>query len=479
MKKRISIVLPIVILLSLVIPLQLVMAQNATGETWTSAISYVNTSSSSGSMTVTFYDGSTSYPSSPIAVTGHQNGTIYVGSISTTPALPSGFKGSAVLSSTVPMAVVEINYSVDNPDTYSRTYYSGFGVGQANHTVYVTTVEKTKWDDVTTSRIGVQNVDSSNTANITLHFIERGETTPDLQVTKSIAPQASYVFSMLDADFSSIPDSWTGSLKITTDPQVDILAAAMQTSGNNRYAYTFESVKTGENTIYVPTMLCHYSADDQVSYYAVQANGGTANVTIRHYDRDTGAQLGTTFGPVELTDGAKYIINPCNEGGVPSGAIGSSKVSSTGAPVNVIVKVNGATGLRTAYIAVGTGANNVALPFVSWDDVTTAGLRTYIAVMNIDDSDSGEDITATYYNQNGTEKRTHTLASISDPLAPFQKANSSLNWGSGGVNEDWQGAVIIESDVPVFVTVRTQRAYTTIPPISQLGEDYTGIPFTP
>jgi hypothetical protein len=474
MRKKVTILVSVVLLIVLFVPAQLVMAQNATAETWTSAIVYFNTSGDTGSMIITFHDGSTSYPSASMAVNGHQNGTVLVGSVSTTPSLPSSFKGSAVLSATVPLAVVHYDYSQGNPDTYDRAWYTGFDSSQAAPTIYVPTVEKTKWSQVTTSRVGIQNIEPSNDANVTLHFYNIGETSAFWTKTQTIAPSASYVFSLLDPDFSSIPGNWSGSLKITTSPSADILAAAEQTAGARRYAYAFEGVEAGANTIYVPTMLCHYGSNDQTSYYAVQAAGGTANVAVKHYDKFTGLQVGTTYN-VSISDGSKDIINVCLKGDAPNGSIGSSIVTSTGAPVNVIVKVNGTNGLRTAYIAQGSGSTEVALPYVSYNDDKTADFRSYIAVMNISETTSGQNIVATYYNEDGTVKTTHILATPTTQLGPLQKANSHLGLLGAG---NWKGAVKITSDVPIFVTVRSHKTYTGLEPeAAQMGEDYSAVSY--
>ncbi|MFC2042754.1 hypothetical protein ACFLUA_01195 [Chloroflexota bacterium] len=470
-----TILVSVVMLMVLFAPAQLVMAQNATAETWTSAIVYFNTSGDTGSMDLTFYDGATSYPAASMAVNGHQNGTILVGSISTTPSMPSSFKGSAVLSASVPLAVVHYDYSQGNPDTYDRAFYSAFDLSQANNEIYITTVEKTAHSQVTTSRVGVQNVETSASANVTLHFINVGETTAFFTKAQTIAPSASYVFSLLDADFSTIPNNWSGSLKITTSPSALILAAAEQTAGARRYAYSFEGVKSGEYTINVPTMLCHYGSEDQTSYIAIQANGGDANVTVKHYDKFTGLQIGSTYGPVSVPNGSKEVVNPCIKGAVPYGAVGSSIITAAVFPVNVSVKVNGTTGLRTAYIAQGTGTETVALPYVSYHNDKYTDFRTYISVMNVDTVD-GENIVATYYNEDGTVKTTHTLATGTTKLGPLQKVNTQLGLLGGG---NWKGAVMITSDVDIFVSARSHKGFTGLEAnAAQMGEDYTGIPVT-
>jgi hypothetical protein len=471
MKKRLFRLLIAATCMSLAVPLYTVFAQSATNQTWSSEIAYFNTEAASGTLNVTFYDGSGSAHSiDAISLNPHQSGTLLVGSIS---ALGSDFTGSAVLSADVEIAAVYIEFvSGAESNSYDRKIYNGFLPGQASSTFYLPTVLKKAFG--ATSQIGIQNVSSSQNAELTMEFYAAGQTTPTKTLNETLLPQSSHIFSMNEV---AVSDGFTGSLKITSSGG-QVVASAEETWDSDRFAYSFEGIASGANRIFVPTMLCRYGPGLSISYYAIQAVGGTAEVVIKHYDRDTGELLEET-DPIEISDGAKSSQNPCTNG-VADGAIGSSIIESTGAPIIVVVKVaDESGGIRTAYLGEGTGSTLLALPYVRWNDDSSAEFLSYIAVMNIGDSNA-TDIQAHYYNSSGTLIITHVLADADNPLAPLVKVNThAVAAGAVDGNGNFTGAVIIESDQPVLVTVRAARDVSGLGSINMFAEDYTGIPIGP
>jgi hypothetical protein len=330
--------------------------------------------------------------------------------------------------------------------------------------------------------VGVQNIENTVITS-TLEFFRVGEITPTLTITQTIDPQASYVFTMTNPTLESLGDDFSGSLKVSSTGRV--VAASEETQESGRAAYAFEGVAGGATTVYVPTMLCNWKGTNGkfTSYYAVQAIGGAATVDFQHIDRDTGAVLGSETG-VNIADGAKVSKSPCDQG-VPNGAIGSSVITATSGQIVVIVKVVAVgkgtsgqlSGTRTAYLGESSGATAVALPLVRWHEDPAAGFRSYIAVMNIGGADA-TDIVATYYNADGTVAATHILADASNPLQHQQKVNTWITLADPSFTGDFEGAVIIQSDQNVLVTVRNQKNVTGIEVI-QFGEDYVGIPIVP
>jgi len=468
-KRNKILIISLLLTLGAMIPLYLVLAQSATGQTWTSTIAYMNVENTSGSLTVTFFDSAgVAYPSDSIALNSYQSGTLLVGSVS---SLSDGFAGSAVMSSTVKLAAVYIE-SVSGAESanYDRKMYNGFTPGMASNTYYVPTVLKAKFGS--TSQVGIQNVDSSVDAEATLEFFAVGSITPSLTLDRTIQPQSSYVFSMADVALSN---GFSGSLKITTTGG-QIVASAQETYDADRFAYAFEGVSQGSTKVFVPTMLCRFGTEQQISYYAVQAVGGTANVTMKHYRRSDGAQVGTTYN-FSVGDGGKQSVNPCDHGVVPSGSIGSSVIETTGAPVIVIVKIVAGNGMRTAYIAEGTysvpGSAEVFLPYVRWDDDSSADYRSYIAVQNIGDTNA-TDIQALYYDQTGSLVATHVLASGGSPLLPLQKVNTQADSAGAKSAGIFSGSIRVISDQPVLVVVRNQIS-VDLGATTRFSEDYTGI----
>jgi hypothetical protein len=228
-------------------------------------------------------------------------------------------------------------------------------------------------------------------------------------------------------------------------------------------------------------MLCRYGAEQQISFYAIQALDSEVTITMRHYDKVTGGQLGDDFVET-IPAGGKASRNPCAHGVVPDGSIGSSVIESVGGDIIVLVKVNGDDGMRTAYIAEGsyavTGTVSVYLPWIQWNDDATLGYQSYIAIQNIGDANA-ESIQALYYKNDGTLVATHVLADVGSPVVPLQKVNtfahaSSAGAAEGGPPQEFSGAVIIVSDQPILVTARNQTD-VDLGGVTRFSEDYSGI----
>jgi hypothetical protein len=468
-----------VLCMAIAVPLYSVFAQSATNQTWTSEIAYFNTEDASGTLNITFYDSNGDVTSTdPIPLSPYQSGTLLIGSIS---SLGSDFSGSAVMSADVQIAAVYVEFvSGAESDDYDRKIYTGFFPGNASNTFYIPTVLKKAFG--ATSQVGIQNVDASLSAPLKLEFFVPGEPTAfytDESVT--LDPQSAYIFSM--NDYASLPDGFSGSLKVTSTGG-DIVGSSEETWDEDRFAYSFEGVASGETKVYVPTMLCRFGPGLSISYYALQAIGGEANVIMRHYDRNTGMQVGEDFSlPEPLPDGGKASLQPCRDGGVPDGSIGSSVIESTGAPIIVTVKVaDEAGGIRTAFIGQGTGAMQQALPYVRWNVDTQADFLSYIAVMNIGESDATE-VSAYYYDASGTWVATHKIAdpeNAETAIPPLLKRNTNaVTAGAVDGEGNFAGAVIITSDQPVLVTVRAAKEVSELGMINMFAEDYTGIPIVP
>jgi hypothetical protein len=438
----------------------MVSAQSATNSAvWTSGITYQNTTGASGIVTVNMYDDAgASYATASMPLAPYGSGTVQVGTVSTVPALPVSYQGSAVLSSDVNIAATYVQY--DNAAQYGRMFYKSFTSSNASNNFYVSTFLKSNFGF--TSKVGVQNV-SASTASVTVKFISAATLSVVHTETRNVPSQASFIFS--GKDIAALGAAFNGSVEISSNQPV--VAVSEETEDDGRAAYAFEGVAGGATKVNVPTMLCNFDGGGGVtytSYYAIQAVGAASNFKITHYDK-TGAQVGMVTDSISAS-GGKKSKNPCADG-VPSGAIGSSVIEATSGQLIVIVKVVGSNGLRTAYVAEATGATKVALPYVRWSTVDT-GYRTYVAAMNV--SATSATVTAKYYNEAGTLVATHSLGTV----LPGSKVNTQWQNASGS-NTAFTGSVIIESTQPVLVTARSQ-AVVSLGTVTNVGEDYTGIP---
>jgi hypothetical protein len=421
-------------------------------------------------MEVVYYAGATTYTAGPFALAPHKAGSLYIGSTS----VPNGFAGSAVLSADVPIVATYVQFVV-TPETgnYGRMMYNGFDASQAGTTFYVPTVLNFSGTG-STSRIGVQNIENS-AIDARLRFYPKGVATPALTLTQSILGQASYVFS---ASSIGLPASFDGSLVITGTGR--IVAASEETDNAGRGAYAFEGSAAGAMAAYMPTMVCRGSAEQQISYYAIQNTSTSvdASVVITYYN--TAGSVVGTMPPTVIAPGGKLSRNPCQDG-VPDGTAGSAQIVSTGAPIIAIGKVKANNGMATAFVGQASGATKVACPYVRWSNPSTADFRSYLAIMNVG-SAPATNIHVKYYDGNGTQVADHQVASGGTPLNPFIKTNSNpsaagaLSGGTFGFTPAG-GAVEITSDQHVVVVVRSQKDVSpALGTVTRFAEDYNGVP---
>ncbi len=484
MSKKILFALVAVMLLSAMI-VPAAFAQSATNQAWVSSIAYYTPSDSAGTLSVSFYaEGSATPITLPdIALPAHASGQLLVGGVST---LPTGFKGSAVLSSDVYVVSAAVQFAAD-PDlgNYGRLIYTGFSDADAAAQIFIPTLLNHKFGF--TSTLAIQNTESFEvTANVKVYAA--GSTTPVKDLNYDIPAQSDKILGGASNAGDLMPADFTGSAVITGAKKGDaatagkLVASVQETMDSGREAYAFEGVSAGADTIYMPSIACEATSQPVTSYFAIQnvSMTNTASVSIDFYDT-TGALIGN-MPAKSLAPGAKLSENPCPYG-VAVGKLGSAVIKSTGANIIAMGKMrskNGIGGVSTAFLGLATGATKVALPFVRWAATTSSDYSTYIAVMNIG-SAPATNVQAKYYDANGNLKGTETLATAGSPINRFIKKNTTamsagaLTGGTFGYSP-LGGAVEITSDQPVAVVVRAQKdVVPALGTTTRFAEDYNGI----
>ncbi len=473
MKKSLYIIVCFAMVLVLLMPGSTAMAQSATGQTWTSSITYYTPSTTPGTLNVTYYQGTNSWTAGPFNLEAHKAGSLFIGSTT----VPDNFAGSAVLSANVPIVATYVQFASGAANAeYGRMIYNAFSANDAGTPFYVPTVLNAQFGS--TSRIGVQNIESAQ-ISATLKFYAVGSTTPTVTKTVNIPAFASYVFSAADSAIG-LPSGFNGSLVIETTGGNRVVASSEETDDNGRGAYAFEGVASGSNSVYMPSAMCNYGAERQTSYYAIQnAGGSTVTVTIDYYDT-TGAKVGT-LPATQITAGGKLSTDPCKAGAL-NNALGSAVINSTG-PVIAIGKIKATNGMATAFVGQSSGFTKLAAPYIRWSSDPTAEWRAYIAIMNVGNANA-TNIKARYYDATGTLKGTHDVATAANPLGKFIKRNTNPQMagaldanGNFGISP-FGGAVEIESDQPVVVVVRLQRE-VSLGATTRFAEDYNGVDISP
>jgi hypothetical protein len=448
-----------------------VQGQSASDVTWTSSITYFTTSETGGTISVVFHDGSNTYISNPISIGGKSSGDVNIGSTS----LGDDFKGSAVLSSDVPLFSITTQFAKNNTERYSKAISTGFNINDAGSKFYLATVRA---NGITETTIGVQNVENEPIV-ATLEFYERWSMQLSFVYTVTLDPGEAYVSKLPDIPTYS-GGYWDGSLIIKGEKVSDgspgkVVASAVETQDRGRGVYSYEGTKEGSETIYLPSAMCEYF--NQTSFYAIQNVGSaTAKVVVDYYDMN--AKKVGSMPTKYIQAGAKYSTNPCDNR-ILRGQKGSAVVRSlNGVPLIAMGKITTPDGMSTAFTGLSDGSTHLAAPYIRWSS-STGNYRTYIAVMNLG-NDNAIDIKVNYYGAEGNLVSTHTIASVSNPLEPNTKANTNpsmagaLTNGSFGYDGNG-GAIEIISDQPIVVIVRAQISPKNIGGINVFAEDYNAL----
>lgn len=396
--------------------------------------------------------------------------SVYLGSLS---QVGAGFNGSAVMSSSEPLAVTVVQIGATGSGVKNRALYTGFSEGASF--VLIPTVLKNTFDF--TSVFSVQNVDSV-AVDLKVELVPVSGSTIVVNVA-NLPSGASKTF-----DMGTLTDvtaaSFNGSAKITatksgtTDPGM-VAATAMEMATKTYDVYAFEGTSATGSKIYMPTALCKFNGVNN-SYFAVQnTSDADVDVTVNYSN-------GNADGPYTLTPGAKKSFQGCGVSGVlnPAGFIGSAVIEATGGNIVAMGKVTGG-GLSTAFVGFTAGAEKIALPYVRWTTAHwTDGTRqrAYIAIQNVGDTDlAAGDVTVHYMDKNGVEVGVDTLGAI----AAGAKANSNAGKiGTAGAefgvyaDGSYGGSAIVEGPAgsQLAVVVRVQ---TYIGGGNSVGEDYNGV----
>jgi len=423
-------------------------------------------------------------PSRAIPVRPFESGVVLIGSV----LYDQTFKGSAVISSTVPLAAL-FRQVYSSSDPYSPVVYTSLDNTMAGEGFfYLPWVQRTSGFD---TEIGVQNIESVS-ISLKLHFYKRDGSlyTYDPPQGITVDPLSSYIFRG-----SSIPLPWSvsfdGSVVVESNfsglpgSHPKIVAAAREVLVGGNKAYGFEGVGAGQTTWHMVSGLCSYGPGQQTSQYSIQNTSlaSTAQVQVDYYTAD-GTLLATypAAGTAAVSPGAALLVNGCDPTtqGVLTGKYLSAIVRSTnGVGLAVVGKVIGKDGLLTAFNgqlpppASPDGKYYVALPYVEFA-AREDGIRTYLSILNVGSSPAN-DIQLTYYGRDGSLITAVNLTGR--PLPAHAKIGSdpsaarAIDPGAYG----FIGAANIISDQPVVVLARVQRGVSLPGGVTSLGDDYVGM----
>ena len=519
-------------LLSLLLPLTAPVSAQAVNPRWSAMIAYFNPGPQPATIGVSYLREQLSTSGSSqtnmirgegILVNSRASGMINVDQATR----EENFRGSAMVSTSGPITSLYMQVPAGgqaaSPVIYNALNVSQFGNGD----VFIPYVRLNTGFEI---QIGVQNLEE-NTVKLGVHFFGlHGKDNFDLAEDILIAPKRSLIKTLTPADFRSSNTSAyfiEGSLVIyanyveTSIPGKPRIAASVkEIQGNGVQGRAFETVGNGFAELIIPTAVCAAGQGENTSQISVQnvTRGSTPTfIQVQYYQADGTAVLTQPLVYPQLSPlepGESVLFDPCDPqisaANLVTPAWGSLKgkpltavvrgIDDAGQPNQIplggLVRVQGKNGLSTAYTAQGlpidyasqdagliSPVHNkyfIALPFVEYSK-RSGGYRTYFNVVN-PTSTAAKSIKAYFYDRSGGEAAVMRQLAVESPvasqLAPYARRNlDPLSAGAIAESEQgFAGAVMLESDVPLIVTVRVQREVNA-QGVQLLGDDYNGIPF--
>jgi hypothetical protein len=304
-----------------------------------------------------------------------------------------GQAGSALISSTQPIAAFVNVFSTGNVDASSYTAIPA--VPRPGSTLYAPAITSGAYGGYTTG-IGLLNVGDAPT-DVTITYRDGAGGVARVQTLAAVPAHAYRGIFSGDSGSSTdarLPAGFAGSATLQSSGQP--LAAVVHELGPGDQFSSYDAVAAGDTTLHVPTAL-NGAYGGYYTGIAVQNTTATAGVvTVSYYDRD-GAPTAKSF-PV-AAGGQLGLYQGSVTQGPPTSVDGyTAVITSTVLVAAIVNEVAPATspGARqsTAYNTVSAGSSTVHLASV--ESAGLDGLSTGLAIMNT--SNTGAAVTVTYHD---------------------------------------------------------------------------------
>ncbi len=213
----------------------------------------------------------------------------------------------------------------------------------------------------------VQNLDSSNAANVVMSYYEQGNGTPVATPSDTIAAGSSTTYCPLDA----VSSGFNGSVVISSDRQVSAIANVSGNASFSAYNASYTGFDAGATTVSLPLLFANNYGYN--TWFNVQ-NTGTSDATVNVSYSD-----GTTVGPVTIGVGQSYTFDQATE--THNSAVFAGTITSTGAPVVATVLEVGPSSapMLFGYNGFTAGSVDPVMPLVQSNNY---GYTTGIQVQN-------------------------------------------------------------------------------------------------
>jgi len=263
--------------------------------------------------------------------------------------------------------------------------YDGFSGGGL--TMYVPMLFKNIWG-VYNSALYIQNVNTANTANVTIKFYD---TNGNLSCTKNDTITALASKGYWIPSETCLPKSWVGGVVITSNQ--NIVAVGRPHIGDE--ITTYNGFAGGSTTMYVPMLFKRaFGSYDSALYVQNVDAVNAANITIKFYDNN--GNLSCTKNDAIAALSSKGYWLP-TETCLPVGWVGGVVITSTR---NIVAVGRPHIGAQiTTYSGFTTGGLSMSVPMLFKGAFGTYDSALY--VQNVDSANTAS-ITIKYYDSDGT-----------------------------------------------------------------------------
>lgn len=347
------------------------------------------------------------------------------------PALPSGFRGSATVSSDQPIEVIET--IVVHPSSPYYMSSSVSGITQGATMVYVPLVfcqYSSGWN----TRLTVQNTDPSSNARVTIrYFTEAGiERTP---TEVWIPPNASRTYDHGDMASQLGGTGFIGSAIVTSDRPVAVIIDEYSNYWGKLYSYCGIPESEKSTKLYVPLVAKKYGNDWYTNFMVRNVGESEANVRVTYYGQGLSSPLEV---PYSIT--SSKMIYQILESSLPDGFVGTATLESDQPIVARVQFTQNRQFPSGGFNAFPSGKESTELLFPTMFKKCGADWYSSIYLMNT--STVTANVTITYFG-GGLSSPVSRSYSVPKSLVIYQKLEP-------GLPDNWFGAAKITSDRPVL-----------------------------
>lgn len=405
--------------------------------TWTSSLQVQNLGTVNATIQIDYYDQAGNLISAATQIFSNvapgASINVYHGTLA---ALPDGFIGSVVVSSSQPIVAIG-NEIVEYGATSGNSSYSG--VSAPGDVVYAPLVMRNYGGSQWSTQLAVQNAGAASTTVTIEYYDSTGSPVSGATENQAIAGNGSAVFSQWDN--AGLSDGFIGSAKISAASASDTIAVVVNEIAGTRLV-TYNGFYGGSTDLYLPLVMLHYGGSDWVTSFQVMNLGSSAaNVTIEYYAQGATTPAKTvnyngTANPLIPSMAAINRYQPGVDTDLGAGFIGSVKViCNNGQPLVAIGNestLGAGKSSSTSYNGYGGGSTTtVNLPLIMLN-YGASNWVTSFQVMNVGSADAN--VTIEYYAQGAsTPTKTVNYDGVSNPLiAPM----NAINRYQPGVDSD-------------------------------------------